>query len=58
MKIVNKPYPLNDVTEIENLKELVDYCGVEFANKYAFRWLEKKVEKNKHMKIRAKSLKR
>ena len=47
MKIVNKPYPLNDVTEIESLKELVDYCGVEFANKYAFRWLEKKVEKNK-----------
>ncbi len=40
----NKNYPLYSVPEFVNLKDFVEYCGIEFANRVAFRWLKKKQE--------------
>lgn len=40
----NKKYPLYTVPEFINLKDFVDYCGKEFADKTAFHYLKKKTE--------------
>lgn len=40
----NKKYPLYSVPEFVNLKDFVDYCGTEFADRTAFRYLKKDTE--------------
>ncbi len=47
----NRPYPLYNVPEFVNLKDFVDYCGTEFADRTAFHWLKKKTEISKTYKI-------
>lgn len=47
----NKKYPLYNVPEFINLKDFVNYCGTEFAEKTAFRYLKKKTEVAKSYKM-------
>ncbi len=46
----NKKYPYNDVPQISDFKAFVEYCGTEYSDRIAFRWLEKKIEKTKTYK--------
>ncbi len=46
----NKPYALYNVPEFANLKDFTEYCGTEFSEKTAFRWLKKKTEISKSYK--------
>ncbi len=46
----NKNYSLYTVPEFVNLKDFVEYCGTEFADRVAFRWLKKKQEVSKTYK--------
>ena len=50
MKTKNKPYPYYNVPEISDLKELVDYCANNYADRVSFHWLEKKIEITKTYK--------
>ena len=50
MNFNNKPYPYYDAPDIQDLRELVAYCGNMYANKIAFHWLENKTEKSKTYK--------
>lgn len=52
LKVKNnsKAYPYNNVPQISDFRELVKYCGREYADKTAFRWIENKVEKSKTYK--------
>lgn len=47
MKTQNKPYPYYEAPEIQDLRELIAYCGEKHADKIAFHWLEQKNEKVK-----------
>ncbi len=47
MKTPNKTYPYYNTPEITDLKEFIKYCGTNYGERVAFRWLEKKVEKLK-----------
>lgn len=40
----NKPYPLNSVPEICNLKEMVNYCKNEYGNCVAFQYEENNIK--------------
>lgn len=42
--MTNKKYPYNEVYEPKDLKELVEYCAKEYADKKAFWYREKKQE--------------
>ncbi len=46
----NKKYPLYDVPEFIDLKAFVEYCGINYADRIAFRWLKKKKEFSKTYK--------
>lgn len=46
----NKKYPYNDVPQISDFKAFVEYCGAEYSDRIAFRWLQKKIEKTKTYK--------
>ena len=44
MKSPNKAYPYYSTPEISDLKEFIKYCGTNYGERIAFRWLEKKSE--------------
>lgn len=48
--MINKPYPYYTTPNLKDLREFIEFCGTEYAERIAFRWLEKKTEKSKTYK--------